>query len=460
MEHPKGTYLISYISSLENCSYFIFAGLLILFMVEVLHFSQAFAALLSGILLGLTYLFQVAGDYLCNNYLGNRKSVLIGIFLIMLAQLILTYDASLYYQTANVATHSALLFTLPEIIFLIGCAVMAIGVGIFKVSSASFIGLFYKDDDKFKDGGLSIYYTFMNIGVFLAPLAINFIVGVHHPEFYQYGFMVAFIVILIAAMLFIIRKNKFLVLENGESVGVLPISKIDGKNGLSEKLTAAENSRLKVIILMLVFFIVYLVGNQQILSSIILFANQYVNNTIPFINYDIAPQLYIALNPLFIIILSPLYIKLDGFLDKKGISSIAKIGLALLVLALAYLILTAGIITTGSGMKISMIWIILYYIFLAISEFLMMPVVLSLIKELAPERYASSMTGAYYVAYFIALVIMGLFAAAIPLNGSTMLLNIIPITSITTYFMTFAVIGGVCGIIWLIFSNKIKKLAN
>ncbi len=64
MEHPKGVYAISLIEMWERFSFFIFCGILVLYMIEVLHFSMPFANILYGIIVGAGYLLQLVQDKL------------------------------------------------------------------------------------------------------------------------------------------------------------------------------------------------------------------------------------------------------------------------------------------------------------------------------------------------------------------------------------------------------------
>lgn len=465
MEHKKSMYLLSTTAMLESLSFYVFAGLLVLYMVDVLHFSEAFASYFFGIAFALPYLFQLIGGFICDRFLGNRKSVLIGIVFILIAQLIFTYDASLYTLTTNVATHSHLLFTHIEIIFLIAVGIMAIGVSFFKVSLASFFSLFYTDE-KDLDSAFSVFYMFINIGAFIAPLTTNFIVGVHHPGLYQYGFLVGFIAILIGLIMFLTLKNKILILSNGEAVGIIPryTQEINKKNNLdtNKKLSKIEINRLKVIFLVLILETIYIIGNQQIFSSLIIFAESNVNNVIPFINYTVAPQIYLTLNPIFIIIVSPIQIKLFNMLSNrnKEVSSFTKIGVALLVLGISYLVLSIPVINFYSSMKINMIWIVLFSFCLVNSELLIMPVALSLVSKLAPKKYTSLLVGTYYLVFSVGEFVAGEFAAALPNKQATMLFGFIPIPNMISYFFVFVIVGFVIGTIWLIFRNKIRNLAQ
>lgn len=46
------------------------------------------------------------------------------------------------------------------------------------------------------------------------------------------------------------------------------------------------------------------------------------------------------------------------------------------------------------------------------------------------------------------------------LSSATMLLNTMPIANIQTYFMIFAIIGLLCGALWLLFRKKIENLTT
>ena len=465
MGQHKSIYAISSTAMFESISYYIFAGVLVMYMIDVLHFTEPFSTYIFGIAYGSTYILQIIGGYVCDKYLGNRKAVIFGITFILIAQLIFTYDASLFNITTSVHEHSALLFTYPEIIFLAGVAAMSIGVSFFKVNIASFINLFYKEDLKLMDSAFSIFYLFINIGGLMAPLFINSVVGVHHPELYQYGFLIAAIAMFMGLMVFLLARKRFFVFDNGEPAGTEPISKTLSKNKSDDdsgnKLSKIEIDRFKVVFLILIAAFVFQVFFQQIFTTLILFTESHVNNVIPFINHSISPSFYLSLGPLFIILLSPIYIKLFNSYGKdKDVSSITKIGIGLLLLGISFLVLFISMNHLGANIKISMFWIVIFIFILENAELLIMPVTLSAITKLAPEKFTSSMIGVYYVTFSISSVIAGLCASAFPNQNPTKLFNIIPIADLSTYFLLFAIVGIVIGAIWLLFKRRIIKLAH
>lgn len=467
MKHPMGMYVISATEMWERFSFYIFSGILVLFMYEVLHFSVPFCTFLYGIIIGSTYFLQMVAGLVCDAYLGNRKSVIIGGILMIIAQFIFTYCGSLFYLTANVAEHSSFLFSYPEIIFLIGVAVMAVGASLFKVSITSFVGLFYDENDERLDSAYTIFYMLINVGGFFAPLLLNFVVGVNDPSLYQYGFLAGAIIIIIGVAMFLLLKNKYLCLPNGDPVGVIPVSKVQKniekrKNvNLGEKLSKIETDHLKVILLVLLVISVFFIAHEQISTSIIILSVDYVNNIIPFTNFEVYPEFYLTLNPLFIVILSPVFIKLTSVLSdrKKEPSSISKLTIGLIFLAISFLFLYLPFLL--GNMKIEMVWMLLFNFFLVISELFIMPISLSLITKLSPLKYKTSMVGVMFVATGIAEVISGIFASAYPNEGeATMLLGLIPITDIASFMGVFIILALVAAIIWILLRGTVKKLMH
>ena len=436
-------------------------------MYEVLHFSVPFCTFLYGIIIGSTYFLQMVAGLVCDAYLGNRKSVIIGGILMIIAQFIFTYCGSLFYLTANVAEHSSFLFSYPEIIFLIGVAVMAVGASLFKVIIRSFVGLFYDENDERLDSAYTIFYMLINVGGFFAPLLLNFVVGVNDPSLYQYVFLAGAIIIIIGVTMFLLLKNKYLCLPNGDPVGVIPVSKVQKniekrKNvNLGEKLSKIETDHLKVILLVLLVISVFFIAHEQISTSIIILSVDYVNNFIPFTNFEVYPEFYLTLNPLFIVILSPVFIKLTSVLSdrKKEPSSISKLTIGLIFLAISFLFLYLPFLL--GNMKIEMVWMLLFNFFLVISELFIMPISLSLITKLSPLKYKTSMVGVMFVATGIAEVISGIFASAYPNEGeATMLLGLIPITDIASFMGVFIILALVAAIIWILLRGTVKKLMH
>ena len=468
MKHPMGTYLISVTEFIEKFSYFIFAGTLVLFMNEVLHFSIHFSALLYGIIVSSCYFFQIISGYLTDVYLGNRKSVIVGGIIMIISQLIFTYDGSLYYLTESVPTHSTLLFSYPEIIFIIGVIFFSIGASFIKISVTSFIGLFYEGKEELLDSAYTTFYMITNFGPLLAPIVLNIVVGIGYPHLYQYGFFIGAIILIIGLIIFILFKDKYLVDAHGNAIGVNPISEMivekigdNPSRAKGGKLSKIEIDRIKVIFLILLVCTVFYCSLEQILTSLIVIAMHYVNNTIPFTSYTVAPQIYVSLNAIAVIILSPIFLKLIPKLAErnKEPSSLGKLGIGTFFLTLAYACLLLPALVSSE--KINMGWMVLFNFFLSAGEIFIIPIGLSLISKLSPVRYRSLMMGVMFTATAIAEIFSGVLASAVPLpNKSTYLFGIIQITNLPSFICVFIFLTGITGILWFLFKNRIQKLMH
>jgi len=128
-------------------------------------------------------------------------------------------------------------------------------------------------------------------------------------------------------------------------------------------------------------------------------------------------------NSLFIICLAPAFSKLW----EKNISFLksgpVKFALGLILLGLGFAILAFGAmgIDTSEGatvVKVSMIWLIVAYLFHTLGELCISPVGLSYVSKLAPARLVGLMFGVFFVSNFIANF------AAVPISAALLLLLI------------------------------------
>lgn len=470
MKHPTGMYIVSITEMWERFSFYIFVSILVLFMMQVLHFSPEFSTFLYGIILASTYLFQLVAGYLTDRYISNRKSIIIGGIFMLISQMIFTYDASLYIALERVPMHSAFLFNYPEIIFLLGVVFMTLGSGFFKVSVTSFVGLFYEGQEELLDSAYTIFYMFINIGGFLAPFILNFVVGANNPSLYQYGFLLGGIIIF-AGLIMFIALRRYLCLPNGEPVGTIPISKNNEfledktvKKINDAKLSKIEISRIFVIFLVLIVIVLYYMSLEQINTSFIIFNLGFVNNVIPFTNISVSPELFISIPPLIVILLSPISIKVLDMLSKrnKEPSSISKLGIGLIISAVAFIMLLIPLNFYDPVSRINMVWLVLFSIFIVIGELLIMPISLSFISKLAPVKYTSLTMGVMFSATAVSEIMAGLFAAAMPhtFSETTKLFGAIPIAGVQSFMWMFVIILAGSGVLWLLFGGKIKKLTH
>ena len=92
--HPKGLYFLFFTEMWERFSYYGMRAIFILFMTKILMMKDADASQIYGSYTGLVYLTPLLGGYLCDKFLGNRRSIVIGGLLMSLGQFFMFLSAS------------------------------------------------------------------------------------------------------------------------------------------------------------------------------------------------------------------------------------------------------------------------------------------------------------------------------------------------------------------------------
>ncbi|MEO8853438.1 MAG: peptide MFS transporter [Ginsengibacter sp.] len=113
-------------------------------------------------------------------------------------------------------------------------------------------------------------------------------------------------------------------------------------------------------------------------------------------------ELFQSINPLFIILLTPLLVLLFSFLRrrKKEPSTASKFGMALFISGCSALVMVIAIMSVPSvySDKTSPYWLWLTYFIFTISELLLSPIGLSLVSKLAPARLTALLMGGWFLA--------------------------------------------------------------
>ncbi len=167
-------------------------------------------------------------------------------------------------------------------------------------------------------------------------------------------------------------------------------------------------------------------GQGKIFSSILMLAAGGVlvyraMNVTGFVGVE-AP-IFQQFNPCFVVALTPIVMLVFNSLAKKGKepSSPMKIGLGMLVAAVAFVILMIGSwglpvqseqlanIEAGTATLVSPNWLISTYLVLTIAELLLSPIGISFVSKVAPPKYKGMMMGGWFVATAI-----GNFLISIP----------------------------------------------
>lgn len=127
-----------------------------------------------------------------------------------------------------------------------------------------------------------------------------------------------------------------------------------------------------------------------------------------------APNLSQSINPLWVVILTPLIVAFFTWLRRKGKepSTPTKIAFGLLISALSVLVMIAAVKAGNNGAeKVSVWWLIGSYGVITIGELFLSPMGLSLVSKLSPVRITSLMMGGWFLSTSIGNKLSGILAS-------------------------------------------------
>lgn len=301
--HPRGLYFLFFTEMWERFSYYGMRAIFILFMTKVLMMQDKEASEIYGSYTGLVYLTPLLGGYLCDKYLGNRRSIVIGGALMALGQFLMFFSASVGANGGVSIMWAAL-------------TAIIIGNGFFKPNISTMVGQLYPKNDRRIDSAFTIFYMGINLGAFFSPLVCGSFAD------FKWGFFMAGVGMVISLISFVMFQKKYLISEQGKEIG-LPVKKMDmnsilltiGSIGIiffmlnfkqlfksdldiigyfiygamvlmpviiltDKSLTKIERNRI-IVIFILAFFVIFFWGAfEQAGASLTLFADRQVNRDI------------------------------------------------------------------------------------------------------------------------------------------------------------------------------------
>lgn len=423
--HPPALSTLFFVEMWERFSYYGMRALLTLFMVAPvasggLQFSVAEAAQFYGNYTMAVYLLSIPGGYLADQYLGARRSVMVG-------------------GTIIAAGHFAL--AAPTLgAFYLGLVLIALGTGLFKPNISVLVGGLYARDDPNRDAGFSIFYMGINIGALIAPLVTGFLAqsatfkgwlaaaGFDPAQSWHWGFAAAGVGMSAAVLLFSRRQAQF------REIGSLP--DVSHRRGLGVVVVVAASALLLIALIasdhpdltwlryvlialpvsaiivfarkddlearrlaaILVFFVAAMIfwsAFEQAGLTIAIFADRLTENTVG--AWTIPSAWYQSLNPLFVILLAPVMAGLWTGLGSRQPSTPAKFVLGLFLLSVSFFLMVPAAYLTASG-RVSPFWLMGLFLAQTVGELCLSPVGLSAMTRLAPARLVGLMLGVWFLA--------------------------------------------------------------
>ncbi len=488
--HPKGLYILFFTEMWERFSYYGMRAILVLFLTKQLMMDKAFSSELYGSFTGLVYLTPIIGGYMADRYWGNRKSIIVGGFMMAVGQFMLFGSGML---SSTLLSYAAL-------------GVLVFGNGFFKPNISTMVGQLYPDNDRRLDSAYTIFYMGINLGAFIAPLVCGWL---GENIAFKWGFFAAGVGMLISTLSFIWLKNTYLVSPEGRQIGVEPNksrlkdgesqtqSKMDNRQiGMisigtlalfllfnyvlgfdifgaiifafaisipmtiifDSSLNQVEKERIWVIFIAAFFVIFFWAAFEQAGASLTFFADEQTDRVI--FGWEMPASWFQSFNAAFIVIFAPVFSAFWLKMGDRQPSSPKKQAIGLALLAIGYLYIAFGVNGVEGGTKVSMIWLTGLYLLHTFGELCLSPIGLSMVNKLAPARLASLLMGVWFLANATANKFAGMLSALYPETGKPTNFIGYAMTNTYDFFLLFVVMAGIASIILFLLSKRLEKLMH
>jgi len=537
MGHPRQLARLFSVEMWERFGFYGMRALLVLYLVKHFLLEQYQASGIVGGYLSLVYLTPVIGGWLADYYLGSKRAVKWGALVMAAGYLLLCfggdqakpyaviggqrYEVQLLSQGGQVtstiakddfkpgAERSPFFLTL----MLFALSLIVIGNGFFKPNISTIVGSLYKQGDRRRDAGFTIFYMGINIGSIgsqiLCPIFANWfgwwagfaivvvgmLIGYAMMQFdggrlAGYGEppertgrdrapLIYILSILSAPLFWLIFRNVMNTPEAAAGSGlwgyivatpflgkVLFLTFLAAVIGIpiwSWKVgTKAEAQMMLAAIILVIFNVTFWTLFEQAASSLTLFADS--NTTLELFGFFVSAPQTQNFNPITIVVFAPILSWFWLWLAKRGWepSIQVKFGIALLLVGLGFVVLAWSKSTANADFRVALWWLVLTYFIHSIAELCISPVGLSMITKLSIARVVGMMMGVWFLSISIGEYLAGAAAQAASVQTvGGQVTN--PQMALESYAHTF-MIGGemtmVAGVILLAISPWLRKIMH
>ena len=452
--HPKGLLAAALSNMGERFGYYIMNAVLVLFLCSKFGLSEEKSTLIYSFFYAGIYLLSLVGGIIADKTQNYKGTIMTGLAIMASGYVILSIPVLATPQ------NSAFLLTVTCLaLFLI-----AFGNGLFKGNLQAIVGQMYDNfeaeeakkgeealaiaRDK-RDQGFQIFYVFINVGGVIAPfvapllrewwletngLVYNSALPAYCHEYISnaaamsveqlanmqtlvesvggtwaenmqsfcerylkvfnegvhYSFIASVVAMAISLVIFIANKRIFPTPAKKEAAAAVEYT-------AEEKAAMAAEIKQRLMALFAVLFIAifFWFSFHQNGTSLSLFARDFVDQSL------VAPEIWQALNPFFVIVLTPIIMWIFGTLARKGkaISTPRKIAIGMGIAGTAFLFLAVYSYVMGypsatefralapTNKVISGAWVlIVLYFFLTVAELFISPLGLSFVSKVAPRH--------------------------------------------------------------------------
>ncbi|MCS6914432.1 MAG: peptide MFS transporter [Myxococcales bacterium] len=376
--HPSGLYVLFFTEMWERFGYYLMLAIFTLYLNEHLKMSEGEAASLYGTYIGLVYLSPLFGGMLADRLIGYRRSVILGAVLLALGYFLLAVD--------RMAT------------FYLSLGILILGNGLFKPNISTLVGNLYPQGDMRRDSAFSIFYMGINIGALFAPLAAGYMRS-------RYGWSVAFatagVGMSFGLLTFALLHRLLAVADQRSSLSAVLQTPLPPEYEDRPDPPEVERERIRALVVMCAIVMLFWVAFHQNGSTLTFWARDHTDRTLGgLLSHEINPEYFAAINPIFVILLTPVVVSTFSALRRRGLepSTPAKIGIGMLLTAASFVIMVVASLVGGNTGKVHAMWIVSSYFVVTLAELCLSPMGLSMVTKLAPRRMTAMMMGVWFLA--------------------------------------------------------------
>ncbi|MGF1739611.1 dipeptide/tripeptide permease DtpA [Vibrio profundum] len=474
-KQPKPFYLIFSIEFWERFGFYGMQAILTVYLVQILGMKESTSFVLFGAFNALVYGYVAAGGWIGDKILGTKRTIMLGAAVLALGYVLLGYS------TANSHGSTSIIY--------IAMGVIAVGNGLFKANPSSLLAKVYDENDSRLDGAFTMYYMAVNMGSFISMILTPIVAA---KMGYGLAFGVSAVGLAITVVNFIfcqhilkgvgspadskkVNKTSLLLVVAGTVavsflsayllqhlsiahsllvVAGIAIVALYMKDAFS--ITGVERAKMLVAFVLMLQGIVFFVLYFQMPTSLNFFAIHSVSHDV--FGIAVEPEQFQALNPMWIMLASPLLAMLYGKLGDK-LSMPFKFAIGMALCATSFLVLQWSTQYGNANGIVDSNWLVASYAFQSIGELLVSGLGLAMVAQLVPQRMMGFAMGMWFLTSATASVLAGWIASltAAPKNITN------PHEILSTYGHVFGQIGwatAAIAVVTFVIAPKLTKICQ
>ncbi|MBU6469934.1 MAG: oligopeptide:H+ symporter [Gammaproteobacteria bacterium] len=420
---PRKAFLVLFaIEIWERFGYYGMASLMVLYMVERLGMGDARADLIWGAFSALVYSMPMLGGYVGDRVLGARRTLVLGAITLGLGYVLLSVPLTATFFPAM--------------------GLIALGNGLFKVNPNNLASRLYEGDHSRLDILFTLYYTSLNIGSFVSILltpwikdhpawildigglqfdswhlafglsAVGLTLGLINyaafqrylrpygtaPDFAKLNWRKLGAVILVSLVIAFVLAE--IIRYRAAAFGVVSLLLLLTALIFIRLLRSGDAGNRRRVVACIIFICIsaiWAVYNQQIYTSLTLFALRNVRHEL--LGVQVSAAQFQDLNQFWLVVLAAplawLYHRMNR--SARGDFSIAtKYAAGLYLLALAFFLYAASGFSAEAGI-VSPWWLVAGYAAQSLGELLISALGFSMVSQLVPERSRGIIMGTWFL---------------------------------------------------------------